>query len=71
MLGRPMKSALIRQVSLYGHVIQGQVSTDNPVGIGIHGKVQFSPDAALFLTVLFTLHSPSPKTFNPVESTTR
>jgi len=35
------------------HIVQGQVSADNFVSNGVHRKVQFPPDAALFLTVLF------------------
>jgi hypothetical protein len=51
-VGLPDKT---RECLRIGHVVQGQVSTDNLMCIGVHGEVQFSPDAALFLTVLFHL----------------
>ena len=49
-----------RECLCISHIIQGQVSADNLVGICVHGQVQFPPDAALFLTVFF--HHPLPFT---------
>jgi hypothetical protein len=37
----------------------------------VNGEMQLSPDTTAFLAMLLTFHSPSPKTFSPVESITR
>src|SRR5476649_1277901 len=45
------------------HVVQGQVSTDNLMRTGVHRQMQFSPDAALFLTLFFYLPLPFTEDF--------
>ncbi|GAB7218131.1 hypothetical protein OS42_47480 [Dickeya oryzae] len=41
------------------------------MGFAVNGQMQFSPDTAAFFAVFLTFHSPSPKTFSPVESITQ
>jgi len=49
------------------HVIQGEVSADNLMRISVYRQVQFTPDAALFLTVFFSPSThPSPKMVMPL-----
>jgi hypothetical protein len=39
--------------------------------VAVNCQMQLSPDTTAFLASFLTFHSPSPKTFSPVESITR
>lgn len=60
-----------RECLCVSHINQGQVSVNNLMRTGVHWQMQFPPDAALFLTMLFRLPLPFTEHFNPVESITR